>query len=333
MPTVLIEYEVEPGYAGWTLAEYVGEKIRRLSAQKVAALLRSPALVHAEPSPLLPETPVWPGLRFALKKRAPGDEKEPAPLPIIFADDALLVVDKPAGLALHPTARFHLSTLTRALELHHPGPGGQKADPAHRLDRETSGLVACGRTPEHTRALKAAFAARLVDKSYLALVEGAPAEDAFEIDLPLKLGLDRIKVKMRVDPSGAASRTSCLVTARLRDAGGRSLALIRCTPRTGRQHQLRAHLAAVGLPLVGDKLYGPDDGIFLRLADSGQPPAAAGAWDPLLTEGDRAALRLPRHALHAAELVVPHPATGERLRLVAPLPPDLTALIEELRPA
>src|SRR2546428_8245999 len=165
----LIHFEVEPNYAGWTLRQYVAEKLKRpLAPARVDRLLGGRALLHGERE-LLPETRIWPGLRFSLRKRSPGDEGEPPPIPVVHEDDALLVVDKPAGLALHPTARYHVSTLTRALETRHRNASGEKPDPAHRLDRETSGLGACGRTPLDTRRLKGMFAARQVEKAYLAV--------------------------------------------------------------------------------------------------------------------------------------------------------------------
>jgi len=329
-----VEFVVEENYAGWTLADYVAQKLKRPpERQRLLRLLRGKALVHGEPTPLLPETRVWPGLAFALRRRFPGDEGEPPPIPVVHQDDALLVVDKPAGLALHPTARYFRSTLTWALAERHRNQEGQKPDPAHRLDRETSGLVACGRTPRDTRALKAAFAARLVDKAYLALCEGAPPGEAFEIDRPLSVGTERIKVKVRVDPEGAPSLTSCSVLARYHDDTGAPLALIRCVPRTGRQHQLRAHLASIGCPLVGDKLYGPDQAIFLKLAESGGAPAPLGTFDALLDARERTRLRLWRHALHASELTVPHPRSGQRARFSIPLPQDIAALISTLTPA
>ena len=328
----LVQYEVEPNYAGWTLAAYVAEKLKRpLPGDRLDRMLRSRALVHTERE-LLPETLVWPGLKFALRKRSPGDAGEPPPVPVIFEDDALLVLDKPAGLALHPTARYHLTTLTRALENHHRNAAGEKPDPAHRLDRETSGLVACGRNPVFTGRLKTAFAARQVAKAYLALCEGAPPEEKFEVQAPLVVGGGRVKVKVRVDPEGAASHTHFEVVARYRDDDGRPLALVRCVPMTGRQHQIRAHLQAAGFPLVGDKLYGPSEEIFLRLAESGGAPAPVGTFDELITPAEQAALRLWRHALHASELTVPHPATGEPMRFAAPLPADIAALIASLRP-
>jgi 23S rRNA pseudouridine1911/1915/1917 synthase len=325
--TSLIHYEVEPNYAGWTLLAYVAEKLRRpLPTGRLERLLRGRALVHAE-AELLPETKIWPGLRFALRKRSPGDSGEPPELTIVYQDEALLVIDKPAGLALHPTARYHVSTLTWALAQRHRNREGEKPDPAHRLDRETSGLVACGRSPVHTRRLKAAFASRQVEKAYLAVVEGSPPRDRFEIDHPLVVGGGRVKVKVRVDPSGAPSLTSCEVVRRYQGA-----ALLRCVPRTGRQHQIRVHLQAAGLPLIGDKLYGPSEEIFLRLAESGGSPAPAGTFDELITPAEAVRLRLWRQALHASELALPHPVSGEILRFQSPLPADISALLETLRP-
>ncbi len=328
----LVHYQVEENYAGWTLAAYVAEKLKRpLPGDRLLRLLRSRALVHTEPQ-LLPETPVWPGLRFALRKRSPGDAGEPPKVPVVYEDDALLVLDKPAGLALHPTARYHVTTLTWALENRHRNASGEKPDPAHRLDRETSGLVACGRNPVFTRRLKAAFAVRQVSKAYLALAEGEPAEEKFEVQVPLVVGGGRVKVKVRVDEAGAPSQTHFEVVARYRDAAGKPLALLRCVPLTGRQHQIRAHLQAAGFPLVGDKLYGPSEEIFLRLAESDGTPAPVGMFDELIAPDERAALRLWRQALHACELIVPHPATGEPMRFESPLPADIADLIATLRP-
>jgi 23S rRNA pseudouridine1911/1915/1917 synthase len=328
----LLHFEVEPNYGGWTLAEYVAEKLKRpLAPCLLDRLLRGRALVHRERE-LLPQTRVWPGLRFALRKRSPGDDGEPPPVPVVYEDDALLVVDKPAGLALHPTARYHVSTLTRALETRHRNAAGEKPDPAHRLDRETSGLVACGRGSVHTRALKAAFASRHVQKAYVALCEGSPPAGEFHVDVPLSVGTERIKVKVWRDPNGMPAVTAFRVLSRYRDGEGRPLALLRCEPRTGRQHQIRAHLAAAGFPLVGDKLYGPDEGIFLKLAESGGAPAPRGEFDDLITVDERRALRHYRQALHACELALPHPVTGERLNFQSPLPQDLQQLVSTLTP-
>jgi len=122
------------------------------------------------------------------------------------------------------------------------------------------------------------------------------------------------------------------VIARYLDDARKRLALLRCVPLTGRQHQIRAHLQAAGFPLVGDKLYGPSEEIFLRLAESGGTPAPPGMFDDLVTPDERTALRLWRQALHASELTLPHPGTGEITRFTAPLPADISALIATLRP-
>jgi 23S rRNA pseudouridine1911/1915/1917 synthase len=333
VPNALLHFEVEANYGGWTLSDYVAEKLKRpLAPAILERLLRGRALIHHEPE-LLPETRIWPGLRFSLRKRSPGDEGEPPPITVIHEDDALLVVDKPPGLALHPTARYHLSTLTHALETRHRNAAGEKPDPAHRLDRETSGLVACGRGSLHTRALKAAFAARQVEKAYLALCEGTPPGEELHVDVPLSVGTERIKVKAHPDPNGMPAATVFRVLSRYRDGAGKSLALLRCEPRTGRQHQIRAHLLAAGFPLVGDKLYGHDEGIFFKLAESGGAPAPRGTFDDLITGEERRALRHFRQALHASELTLPHPVTGERLHFESPLPEDLRQLLSTLTPA
>jgi 23S rRNA pseudouridine1911/1915/1917 synthase len=332
-PNALLHFEVEANYGGWTLLDYLAEKLKRpLAPALLERLLRGHALIHHEPE-LLPGTRIWPGLRFSLRKRSPGDDGEPPPITVIHEDDALLVVDKPPGLALHPTARYHLSTLTRALETRHRNAAGEKPDPAHRLDRETSGLVACGRGSIHTRALKAAFAARQVEKAYLALCEGEPPREDLHVDVPLSVGTERIKVKAHPDPNGLPAATVFRVLSRYRDGAGKPLALLRCEPRTGRQHQIRAHLLAAGFPLVGDKLYGPDEGIFFKLAESGGAPAPRGTFDDLITGEERRALRHFRQALHASELTLPHPVTGERLRFESPLPEDLRQLLSTLTPA
>src|SRR5438445_2304541 len=332
-PNALLHCEVEANYGGWTLLNYLAEKLKRpLASALLERLLRGRSLIHQEPE-LLPETKIWPGLRFSLRKRSPGDEGEPPPITVIYEDDALLVVDKPPGLALHPTARYHVSTLTRALETRHRNAAGEKPDPAHRLDRETSGLVACGRASMHTRALKAAFAARQVEKAYLALCEGEPPGEELHVDVPLSVGTERIKVKTHPDPKGMAAATAFRVLSRYRDGTGKPLALLRCEPRTGRQHQIRAHLLAAGFPLVGDKLYGPDEGIFFKLAESRGAPAPRGTFEDLITAEERRALRHFRQALHASELTLPHPVTGERLRFESPLPDDLQQLLSTLTAA
>jgi 23S rRNA pseudouridine1911/1915/1917 synthase len=313
MPVVRVPFTVEPNYAGWRLDRYLQEKIRRLSRERIQRLIET-RIEHEGPSRLKPATRVTTGMRFSILKDADPEPETPMVFGVIFDDARLLVVDKPAGLPVHPTARYAEHTFTALARAAYPA---RKVDPAHRLDRETSGLMACGCAPKFTRALKASFAAGRVTKAYLALVQGDPARNAFEVEAPLALtGSSGVKVRMHVAAGGLPSRTDFEVLGRRRAADGAPVALVACHPRTGRQHQIRAHLHHAGLPLVGDKIYGGDELIFDRFTKKA------------LTDADRAALRLDRQALHAWRLTLPHPRTGERLSFEAPLEADLRAFWE-----
>ena len=317
MPLVRVPFTVEPNYAGWRLDRYLQEKIRRLSRERIQRLIES-RLEHDGPNRLKPATRVSPGMRFVLLKEADPEPDTPMEFGVVFDDAALLVVDKPAGLPVHPTARYAEHTFTALARTAFPA---RKVDPAHRLDRETSGLLACGCAPKHTRALKAAFAGGRVEKAYLALVLGDPREERFEVDAPLSLtGTSGVKVRMHVVPGGLPSRTGFVVQGRRRASDGAPVALVACHPRTGRQHQIRAHLHHAGLHLVGDKIYGPDEMIFDRFTRRE------------MTDADVATLRLPRQALHAWRLALPHPVSGERMALEAPLAADLQAFWDACAP-
>lgn len=266
--------------------------------------------------------------------RAPWDEDAPdAELSILFEDQHLLAVNKPAGVPVHPTARYHKSTVVKMLEA---ARGGERLMLAHRLDRETSGVLLLSRTPEADRHVKVQFARGAGDgpkgrerdpitKRYVAITWGFPESDVFRVDLPLELDPDsRYKVKMRVarpDEGMRAATSFEVLGRRVNPATGRRYALVRCALETGRQHQIRLHLAALGLPLVGDKLYGPDDELFARGADG------------LLTDEDRSTLELDRHALHAELLELDHPQHGGRVRIEAPLTADLAAFWSALSDA
>ncbi len=318
MPVVRVRFTVEENYAGWRLDRYLQEKIRRLSRQRVQALIET-RIEHDGPGRLKASTRVTPGLSFALLREAEPEPEVPLEFRVVHDDGELLVVDKPAGLPVHPTARYSAHTFTALARLRFPG---RKVDPAHRLDRETSGLLACGAHPRWTRALKAAFAGGRVTKTYLPLALGAPAEDRFAVDAPLALTLgSEVRVRMHVHPAGLPSATGFEVLERRLAPDGAPVALLACHPRTGRQHQIRAHLHHAGLHLVGDKIYGHDEMVFDRFTKGA------------MTEDDHARMRLPRQALHAWRLELPHPKTGERLALECPLAADLQAFWDGCRTA
>jgi 23S rRNA pseudouridine1911/1915/1917 synthase len=310
---VRVRFTVEANYAGWRLDRYLQDKIRRLSRERVQYLIAH-RLQEDGGRNLKPSTRVAPGLSFVLLRDAEPEPDAPLDFGVVHDDGALFVVDKPAGLPVHPTARYAAHTFTAAVRARFPD---RKIDPAHRLDRETSGLLACGGAPEWTKRVKRDFAAGRVEKTYLALALGLPPQDRFEIDAPLALnGASTVRVRMHVDAAGLPSVTAFEVLERRAAPDGTPVALLACRPRTGRQHQIRAHLLHAGLPMVGDKIYGPDEAIFDRFTRHE------------MTGDDLARLRLPRQALHAWRLALPHPRTGEEVRLETPLPEDMRAFWE-----
>ncbi len=303
---VEIEFVVEPNYAGWRLDKYLCVKIRRLSRTRIQGIIERGLISER---PLKPSSLVVAGQRFKLKRPVHDEPEAPKNIGEIHLDEHLLVLDKPAGLPIHPTARYHKNTLLTVLKDQYRF----KADPVHRLDRETSGLIVCGRTTEACRLMFRAFIEGGVEKEYLAITEGAPPEDTFEVDAPIAEGTELIRIAVRIDAQeGKPSRTRFQVLERFERDGAR-FALVRAFPETGRQHQIRIHLSVAGYPVVGDKMYGPDAGFFDRFSRHALEPEA---WKKL---------RLPRHALHAAVIRFRHPGTGQPVRFEAPLPEDLVA--------
>lgn len=303
-----VEFVVEPNYAGWRLDRYLCQKIRRLSRARVQRIIETSLVCDRK---LKPSSLVTPGLTFRLRRRAHAEPETPTDIRELYRDDWLLVLDKPAGLPIHPTARYHKGTLVTLLQDRY-GKGFQ-ADPVHRLDRETSGIIVCGRSTESCRRLMRAFVEGEVHKEYLAICEGAPKEDTFSVDAPIAEGTSLIRIAVRIDPvAGKPARTRFQVVERFERAG-EPFALLRAFPETGRQHQIRIHLRVAGFPIVGDKMYGPDEGYFDRFSKHMLEPEA---WERL---------RLPRHALHAAKIRFAHPGTKEEVSFESPLPADLQA--------
>jgi 23S rRNA pseudouridine1911/1915/1917 synthase len=305
---VEIEYVVEPNYAGWRLDLYLCEKIRRLSRTRVRRIIERDLICEKK---LKPSSLVMPGLTFRLRRRVQDEPVVPENIVELYRDDWLLVLDKPAGLPIHATARYQNGTVVGVLRQKY-GPDF-KADPAHRLDRETSGLVVCGRTTEASRRLMRSFAGGQVHKEYLAMCEGHPPGDEFTVDAPIAEGSAVVRIAVRIDRlAGKPSRTRFEVAERF-ERQGQPFAVLRAFPETGRQHQIRVHLKEAGFPLVGDKIYGHDEGFFDRFSKHCLEPSA---WDHL---------RLDRHALHAARIRFDHPGSGQPVSFEAPLPEDLAA--------
>lgn len=240
---------------------------------------------------------------------------EEIPLTVVHEDPHLLVIDKPAGMVVHPGAGAASGTLVNAL-LHHvrdlSGIGGVlRPGIVHRLDRGTSGLMVVAKDDATHRHLARQFAGRRVEKRYLAFVLGRPASREGTVDAAIgRDPVHRQRMSVRA-PRARMARTSYRILEELKGAS-----LLEVRIHTGRTHQIRVHLASIGHPVAGDATYGGH-----RLPRSAPPPL-------------REALEtLKRPALHAARLGFDHPSTGERLLFESPLPPDLADLRDRLRMA
>ncbi|MRR15953.1 MAG: RluA family pseudouridine synthase [Deltaproteobacteria bacterium] len=218
---------------------------------------------------------------------------------VLYEDQWLVAVNKTGNLPVHPAGRYFNHTLTALLADRY----GRKVYPVHRIDRETSGIVLLAFDNNSVQNLTRALASGT--KDYLALVQGIFPDEELIIDLPLGRDTDSaVAKKRRAWPGG--NEHALTRFRKILSVG--EISLVRCFPQTGRLHQIRAHLAAAGYPIVGDKLYGRDETAFLKFIKEG------------FTAELQASLLLPRQALHAARLAFIHPQTGKKLILRAPLP-------------
>ncbi len=321
---VVTVFRVPPEVAGQRVDVFLQSQMKRTSRTRAQEILILSAYDGAGRR-LRKGSRVFPEQQIVLW-RAPWDETPVATdIGILYEDEHLVAVNKPANLPVHPTARYHKNTLINLLKASRPG---EWLSLGHRIDRETSGVLLVSKTPLCDRTLKRQLEQRDdIEKTYVALTWGAPllagADDPrkFRYEKSLELDLaSKYKVKMRIGqtPTALYAATRFTVEETRYATPERAYSRVRCELETGRQHQIRVHLASLGAPIVGDKLYGPDEAMFARSADGELTPA------------DSALLELPRHALHAAQLALAHPMTGERLVIDAPLPRDMAGFWDAL---
>jgi 23S rRNA pseudouridine1911/1915/1917 synthase len=310
MPTETIQ--ITAGQQGARLDRLLTDIIGHLSRSQIQRLIKG-GHVQVDGRTAKPNQPLKAGQAVTVdipEPAAAGVEAEPLPLPIVYQDRDLAVVDKPAGMVVHPAAGHPGGTLVNAL-LHHiddlSGIGGEKRPGiVHRLDRGTSGLMVVAKNDEAHEGLARQFRARQVDKEYIALVWGE-LHAGKRIDTPI--GRDTANRKKM---SARTRRSREAVTRVVRvEPLTRALTLAHIAIHTGRTHQIRVHLSSIGHPVVGDALYG---GVRRRVP------------------GDlRAVARLQRPFLHAARLAFRHPADGRRMEFDSLLPADLESVLDDLR--
>ena len=225
------------------------------------------------------------------------------------------MIEKPANLPVHPAGRFFFNTLLTHLKTQGfktPLDQDEMFYLAHRIDKETSGILVLTKTSESCAHIVAQFAARKTEKRYLAIVKGVPPE-TFEVDEPMaRSRTSPIGLKMECVPE-AEGGVNALTTFRRLETRG-DFSLVEAVPRTGRQHQIRVHAEKAGFPLVGDKLYGVTEEFAMLFYERER-----------LTAEAEARLLIPRQALHAAGLKFTHPISGQRMEFTSDLPPDLRA--------
>jgi 23S rRNA pseudouridine1911/1915/1917 synthase len=302
--------EIQAEASGGRLDKYLTDRVAELSRSAAQRLIEEGQVaVNGEP------------VRASYKVRAgdlvvvhlPSEDTrelaaEAIPLAVIYEDEFLLVVDKPAGMVVHPAPGHPGGTLVNALLAHCPElatSGGERPGIVHRLDRDTSGLILVAKNEKTRRGLQRQFKERQVHKAYLALLDGHLQPAWGRIEAPI--GRDpRHRQRMAVLPGGREAITEYHVLEQFSHQMGPAAGeytLAEAEPRTGRTHQIRVHLASIGYPVVGDAVYGRR----------------------------RAQLPVARQFLHARRLGFKHPASGRRMELEAPLPEDLAAILDLLR--
>jgi len=308
-----IAIALHAGHAGWRLDRALADALPTLSRERLKALINSGALEREGAAFRDPSAKVKGGENFVLRVPDPTpahNEPQDIPLEIVFEDDHLLVVDKPAGLVVHPAAGNREGTLVNAL-LHHcagrlSGIGGvARPGIVHRIDKDTSGLLVIAKTDVAHEGLAKQFAAHSIERRYLAIVNGVPMVAEGSVDAPLaRSSFDRKKIAIVQGNRGKRAVTHWKRLKPLRQA-----ALVECRLETGRTHQVRVHMASIGHPLLGDPVYGRGKSVHRKLLNQ---------------------LDFHRQALHAAGLGFTHPVTKARLSFESALPSDMQELFTAL---
>jgi 23S rRNA pseudouridine1911/1915/1917 synthase len=325
-------FDAGPETAGARLDQWLTQQLGAdFSRSRVQTLIRQGMVTVAGKSVADPGRKVKPGERVEVRLPEPQPAEpqgEDIPIDILYEDSELIVINKPAGLVVHPGAGNWTGTLVNAL-IHHCGDslsgigGVKRPGIVHRLDKDTSGVMVAAKTDRAHKALSEAFADHGLEggleRSYIALVWGSPERNMGTVDAPLGRAADRVRRAVVPKDRADARRAVTHYTVLERfggEKGGALASTVECRLETGRTHQIRVHMAHIGHPVVGD----PDYAQAFRTKANRLP-------EPLKTM----AKDFPRQALHAKLLAFSHPVTGEMMRFEAPMPADMTALVTEFR--
>ncbi|SEO76310.1 23S rRNA pseudouridine(1911/1915/1917) synthase RluD [Nitrosovibrio sp. Nv6] len=304
-----IELIIPQGFAGVRLDQALAQLLPDWSRTRLQTWIRDKR-ISVDGAEAVPKQKVWSGEKIEVKPSyhpmETGHAPEAISLNIVYEDDALIVINKPAGLVVHPGSGNWRGTMLNAL-LHHAAQlsGIPRAGIVHRLDKDTSGLLVVAKTLESQTSLVRQLQDHTVKRDYLALVLGQVSTDGW-VDAPV--GRHPVqRTKMAVIASGKEARTHYRVLEKFDDC-----TLLQCSLETGRTHQIRVHMHSIGHPLLGDPVYG------------GKPKKSIHNTGQLLA-------RFPRQALHAQRLELTHPQQGKRMTWEAALPEDMNSLLLVLR--
>ena len=306
-----LEFTVPPECAGTRLDRCLSRLIPDSSRMHLQKLIKAGNVLCDGAGCTLPRFPVAPGMRVSVTMpEAPAEDALPSPAefdyPILYEDDLMLVIDKPAGAVVHPAAGNPDGTIVNALVGRYPHwletfGTGSRPGIVHRLDKDTSGCLVVAKTPEAQFKLGTAFAERRTAKTYLAIVRGVPVKSSGELTGMIgRHPVNRQKMAL-VERGGksAVTRYRLLGSGTYHNA---PVSLMAVKILTGRTHQIRVHMASLGHPVLGDELYGGVRGVE-------SPP--------------------PRQMLHARRIVLPHPCDGRMMTFVSPLPEDMLSVLAE----
>jgi 23S rRNA pseudouridine1911/1915/1917 synthase len=323
---VWVPFEVDKKFDGYRIDRFLAQRLAGYSRSKVQRILCE-ARVHRGEKPAKANTKVRTGetIQIAYLRRPEKPLDPGASIPILLEDHDLVIVNKPGDLLSHPTDRVAHHTVLGYLR--HSRPDLPKLHLLHRLDRETTGVIALAKNPRAARRWSIDMEKHRVRKEYVAFVRGVIEPTEGVIDLPIGRQGGDIKVRQWVSvPRAVPAVTKYRVIHRfvpgtknqqVADLCLAQICVVKVFPETGRLHQIRVHFAAIGHPVVGDPLYTGEGEIYRKLI--------AGKC----TEEDRLSLGFHRVALHAVSLTFPHPTTKKEVRVVAPLPEDMTRLISD----